>query len=116
VEEVKRSEKFAPSFSVTIFMAGDIETARAVLRQECFRAGLCVTLEACEYIYTGGAEQGFRVGLINYPRFPKTPQELVERAHIIADELRVKCCQWSYTIQGPGGSVYVTYRPEVSLA
>ncbi len=41
------------SIQFEIFMAGDIAQAKQACREYC-RVGLCVTIEPCDYIYTGG--------------------------------------------------------------
>jgi hypothetical protein len=60
----------APTERVDIVIGGDVAAARAALREYCMK-GLCVSLAPVEFIFTGGMESGVRVGLINYPRFPK---------------------------------------------
>ncbi|WP_211104312.1 hypothetical protein [Chromobacterium haemolyticum] len=84
-----------------IFMAGDIAIAKQTIRQFCMQKGLCVTVQPADYIYTGGEEAGFIVGLINYPRFPSTPEKIDSTAHALASDLMHVCCQHSYTIMTP---------------
>lgn len=95
-----------------IFMAGDVVQAKQVCREYCFEVGLCVTIEPVDFIYTGGEESGFRVGMINYPRFPTTLEALHERATALADRLMNRLCQQSYSIVGPGLTVWFSRRPE----
>lgn len=83
----------AASFEASIYMAGDIATAKAWLRRRCYQRGLCVTVSPCDFIYTGGEETGFRVGLVNYPRFPSTTEHVHETAVELASSLVVECCQ-----------------------
>jgi hypothetical protein len=89
------------SYPVTIFIAGDIATAKQTCRQWCMDRGDCVTVEPVDYIYTGGTETGVRVGWINYPKFPRSPDEILDRAKTLAEFLRVDLCQHSYSIQTP---------------
>lgn len=89
------------SNSVRIWMAGDLDTIRKVCREFCWDEGMCVTVTATEFFYTGGSETGAVIGLINYPRFPKELDEIMGTARKLADYLRTKCCQWSYTIEAP---------------
>lgn len=89
------------SYPVTIFIAGDLATAKQTCRQWCMDRGDCVTVEPVDYIYTGGAETGVRVGWINYPKFPRSPAEILDRAKDLADLLMVDLCQHSYSIQTP---------------
>lgn len=94
-----------------IFMAGDRAQAKQVCREYCFSVGLCVTVEPVSFIYTGGEEAGFRVGLINYPRFPTTEEALHQRASELADCLMQRLCQHSYSIVGPRETEWFSRRP-----
>lgn len=85
--------KTVPTYQASIFMAGEIETAKRWLRRHCYERGLCVTVTPTAFIYTGGEEHGFVVGLVNYPRFPGTPAAIRARAVQIAQALIVECCQ-----------------------
>lgn len=104
----------APTIRFDIFIGGDIDQAKQVCRQHCFAHGLCVTVESVSYIYTGGEEAGVRIGLINYPRFPNTGDELGEKARVLADALMTALCQHSYSIVGPNETVWVSRRPEAA--
>lgn len=68
------------SYQSTIFIAGDYAKAVRYCKAHCDRVGLCVTVEKLVFAYTGGAEAGVRIGLINYPRFPSTPAAILDRA------------------------------------
>jgi hypothetical protein len=68
------------TYQATIFIAGDYAKALRACQTHCDAAGLCVTVEPTAYVYTGGAESGVRVGLINCPRFPSTSREIFKRA------------------------------------
>lgn len=105
-------EKTAPSFNVEIHMAGDIIAAGAIIQKYVDAVGLCVTLTPQSFIYTGGREEGFKVGLINYPRFPKEPKEIIALAHFLAIELWPQLGQQSYSIVTPIETIWVSHRPE----
>ena len=62
--------KQAPSFPVTIYIAGRYPKAIKVVEKYCNEVGYCVTIKPTLYVYKGGEEHGVEVGLINYPRFP----------------------------------------------
>lgn len=98
------------TFWVKIYIAGDIHVAKQVCREECFREGLCVTIEPCDYIYTGGAEGGYVVGLINYPRFPSSEECLIERAKKLAMLLVDRGFQHSCTIMNPHKTEFYSRR------
>jgi len=99
------------TIQLTIFMAGDVQIAKQVCREYCFEKGLCVTIEPTTYIYTGGEESGFRIGLINYPRFPSTIEDLSLKASDLASALMIKLCQHSYSIVFPEKTVWFSRRP-----
>jgi hypothetical protein len=70
---------------ITIFVAGDIAAARAVVRRFCYEHSACFTITPTEFVYTGGEEVGVAIGLVNYPRFPGEP--LWARAEALTAEL-----------------------------
>jgi hypothetical protein len=79
-QEIKMVIKNVPTFVVCIYMSGCILEARRIIRAECLREGLCVTIEPTQFLYTGGEETGFVVGFLNHPRFPRSPEEITIRA------------------------------------
>ncbi|NSY21908.1 hypothetical protein [Agrobacterium vitis] len=104
------TEKVAPSFDVDIHMAGDINTAGIIIQRYAAETGLCITLSPQSFIYTGGREEGFRVGFINYPRFPKEPGDIVARARDLASVLVVQLGQHSYSIVTPIETIWYSRR------
>lgn len=102
----------APSYPVSIFIAGEPWRAQAVCSDFCDAVGLCVTVTETSYRYTGGAEQGVIVGLINYPRFPKEPSEIWAQAEALAARLCAGLSQQSYTIQAPDKTVWFSHREQ----
>ncbi len=102
--------KFVSTNFVRIYMAGNMEIANHVCRAYTFQVGLCVTLTKTEYIYTGGAENGFIVELINYPRFPSDHEKLLELAEGLAEELIQANYQLSYTIMTPKKTFWYSRR------
>lgn len=93
-----------------IYSSGPIEIAKQILRAECLREGLCVTIEPTAYIYTGGEESGFVVGLVNYPRFPSNPAAIHERALVVLHAILDGCCQHSAMLMEPDKTTWVTKR------
>lgn len=100
-----------PTFWAHIFIAGDLEQAKQVCRSHCFTAGLCVTIEPVTYVYTGGQEDGVRVGLINYPRFPASDDQILRTAKDLAYRLREELCQNSFSIMTPAETIFDSRRP-----
>lgn len=101
-----------PTWYAKLYLAGDIATAKQVCREECMREGLCVTVEPCEYIYTGGQETGYCVGLINYPRFPSDAEKITARAKLLAELLMTRTCQWSALVMTPERTEWLTKRKD----
>ena len=99
--------KTVNAYQVNIHIAGDLQAIRATCRKFCYEKGLCVSVTPTEYIYTGGAETGAIVGLINYPRFPELPEVIHECAGQLADQLMVDCCQRSCTVVAPDETHYL---------
>lgn len=91
----------APTFTVDIHMAGDIALAGQIIQRHAIDNGMCVTLLPQSFIYTGGREEGFRVGFINYPRFPEEPDVILAKAKMLADLLMHELGQRSYSIVTP---------------
>lgn len=98
--------------SVRIYLSGPIEVAKQLLRAECLRTGLCITIEPSTFIYTGGEERGYVVGLVNYPRFPTTPCELNARALHIAEMLLTGTHQLSALVMTPTETTWLSRRTE----
>lgn len=105
-------EKTAPTYQLRIYMSGPIEVAKQVVREECMHAGLCVTIEPTHFIYTGGEEAGFVIGLLNYPRFPGTPEYLRDRAEALMHRLLDATFQHSSLLVTPGETLWVTHREQ----
>lgn len=100
------------SYPVSIFIAGRAADIEDQCRTYCDEVGLCVTCTPTVFIYTHGEEDGYIVGLINYPRFPSEPATIWAHAEALAERLRVEACQQSYTIQAPDKTVWFSHRPE----
>lgn len=89
------------TFWVKIYIAGPIEVAKQIIRRECKREGLCVTIDPTDYIYTGGEEAGYVVQLINYPKFPKADEDIFDRALNLANDLMDETYQESFLLMTP---------------
>jgi hypothetical protein len=102
--------KIAPTWYANIWIAGDYAAAVQACREYCRDNPLCVTVTPTVYVYTGGAQDGVCVRLINYPRFPS--DSLEGAAKDLADDLRYTLCQDSYTIEYADQSVWYSNREE----
>lgn len=99
------------TYRVAVYVAGDIGSIKAVLREECYEHGLCVTVEPTLFIYTGGEELGAVVGLVNYPRFPSSRRALFGRATALAKKLVTRCNQRTALVVGDDKTEWINIRP-----
>jgi len=100
----------AETYVIRLYISGPIEVAKQALRAECLREGLCVTIEPTTFIYTGGEEAGYVVGMLNYPRFPTTPEALMSRARDVMHKLLDATHQHSALMVTPNFSEWITKR------
>jgi len=100
----------APSAVFEIYMAGDIHDAKRFLAKRAADSGACWSVDATEFVYSGGREQGFIVRTINYPRFPKSVDTLQEDAINTATMLMMELGQGSCSIVGPDTTVWLNRR------
>ena len=102
--------KNAPTWVAQIFLSGPIEVAKQILREEFSNKGCCVTIEPTLYVYTGGEETGYVVGVRSYPRFPADcPGDLHDKAMAIAETLVRRTFQMSAMVVEPLNT-YWLYR------
>jgi len=92
-----------------IHIASEYDLAKKCLMDFC-DSGFCVSLSRCDYIYKYGVESGIVVGLIDYPRFPKTQEEISSIARDIAQKLCVNTNQGIYTVELPTGNEFYSRR------
>lgn len=105
-------EKQENTYWARIYMSGPIEVAKQTIRAECLREGLCVTIEPTTFIYTGGEESGYVVGLINYPRFPASKVSILDRAFDLMHKLLEVTHQHSALVMTPDITTWVSNRKE----
>jgi len=103
-------QQIEKTFWARIYMSGPIEIAKQTIRQECLRDGLCVTIEPTTFIYTGGEEAGYVVGLINYPRFPSSPEAIEARARALMEKLLDATFQHSALMMTADNTEWITRR------
>ena len=61
---------------------------REFCQKYCDEIGFCVSFTETEFIYSGDRERGLIIGIINYPRFPKSKADIYSHALVIASELK----------------------------
>lgn len=99
------------TYQVTIWMAGDLATAHRVMRDVAYRDGACFTVTPSKFIYTGGEEDGFAIGLVNYPRFPSEPMNIDDTAERIARRLLAECNQRTCLLVGTIETKWLVSEP-----
>lgn len=95
-----------PTYRVTIWVGfkegyeGPIHSVYEVAQilDEWCQRGLCVTATPTRFHYKDGWEDGVAIGLINYPRFPSSPEELFDQALELAHHLKDRLGQNRVTI------------------
>lgn len=96
---------------VTVYMAGDFDRALQVIREYVYATGMCVTARRERYVYTGGEEDGFAIGFLNYPRFPSSPGDILGHARILVDKMLPALNQRSALIVSPGSTEWISVDP-----
>lgn len=57
------------------------------LKKYATKTKVCITVTDTEFIYVDGWEPGVIIGLINYPRFPSSQNDIQQRATALAEIL-----------------------------
>lgn len=70
-----------------------VDEVRTWLQNYCNEVKLGLTLAPLEFIYVDGGEPGLIIGLINYPRFPRTVEEIKKIAIDMTRGLMTLCHQ-----------------------
>jgi hypothetical protein len=68
------------------------------LSEYCTQNNLAVSVTPTKYIYVDGEEDGVIIGLINYPRFPSTKEEIKKIALDLGQKLIENFYQYRSTI------------------
>jgi hypothetical protein len=109
--------KTVPTFTATIYVGTkdmdtetirEVELGRAKIKEYVDKVGLCATLTETEFIYTNGGEPGFIVGLINYLRFPSSPEQIEAHAFAIAEILLKEYKQFKVSVVMPTKTVMLS--------
>jgi hypothetical protein len=111
-DEQKTQLVTAPTYTVTVYVAGNVQDAERSLRRQCMEEGLCVTCTPTTFIYTGGAETGVAVGFVNYPRFPRENWAIYRRAVQVAEQLMNDLYQTTALVVAADNTQWLTRRKE----
>lgn len=80
---------FRPGYGELLKYEEDyMEDAKNICRDYCNDIGLGLTIKPIEFIYKEGEEPGVEVGLINYPRFPKSEIDIKKLTILLATKLK----------------------------
>lgn len=111
-----------PTYTATIYVgfwdrdeadyAGTLDAADVLCREYCDAVGLCVTVKPTRYVYRDGREDGVEIGLINYPRFPSSPEKIREHALELARRCKEAFHQYKVTVVFPDVTVMLGTEPE----
>ena len=108
-EERGMNVRSVATCQIKLYLSGPIDVAKQIIREFCM-VGLCVTIEPTQFIYTGGEESGYVVGLLNYPRFPDTPENLEARARELSEKLLKGTFQTSALMVSNNLTTWITTR------
>lgn len=98
------------TYRVEIFISGPIEIGKQLVRRYVLKEPLCVTIHPTDFIYTGGEESGYVVGIRNYPRFPHSNEWLFKLAEEIARKLMLGTFQLSVMLVADDKTVWIDGR------
>lgn len=101
------TRKTIGAWTVEIFIAGNLADAERACRKYC-QKGLCVTVQPCEYVYTGGQESGVRIGLKAYPKFPKERGRISLEAEGLAAKLMDALFQNTCMVCSPDQHIWLS--------
>lgn len=113
------------TFTATIFVGRRVrrtsevlpeEVAIRVVQEYCDSVGWCVTVTPTLFVYKNGSEPGFAIGVINYPRFPSSFDELERRTLELAERLQVALQQLRVSVVFPDRTVMLTDEDGVAAA
>jgi hypothetical protein len=115
--EVKEVQTFTATIWVGLEVRGTedyytLEDAQQIAQKYCDEHKLCVTLTPTTFVYNGGNESGVAVGLINYPRFPSTPEVIGNHALKLAEIYLKEFQQYKVSVVFPtGNTVMLSQEP-----
>ncbi len=99
--------KRCDTFQSAIYISANLHTVQEVCAEFCKKNPSCVTVEPVEFIYYGGAQSGYRVKFINYPRFPSEVEQIKQKAESLALNLLIASHQLSCSIVHSDETVYM---------
>lgn len=107
--------KSCPTIEVRIYIAGPIDIAKQTIRKYCMEKGFCVTIDSTLFIYTGGEEYGYVIGIRNYPRFPSDIEKLLQHGDALAKLLLEDTYQKSVLVVAPRTTHWFSKREAIEV-
>jgi hypothetical protein len=95
------------TFQSAIYISANLHTVQDVCAEFCKKNPSCVTVEPVDFIFCGGAQPGFRVKFINYPRFPSSVDQIKQKAESLALNLLIASHQLSCSVVHSDETVYM---------
>ncbi len=99
--------KKEPTFQSAIYISANLHTVQDVCAEFCKKNPSCVTIEPVDFVFYGGAQAGFRVKFINYPRFPSDVEQIKQKAESLALNLLIASHQLSCSVVHSDETVYM---------
>jgi len=105
-----------PTYEVKIFvglrigyskMINNFQTVINICQNYCNEVCLCVTVTPTTFVYVNGNEPGAIIGLINYPRFPSTEEDVCNKAIKLAEILKEELQQQRVSVMTPTESIMI---------
>lgn len=100
------------TYRCNIYASGPIAEAESICRQYCKDIGLCITINSTKFIYSYGEEQGYVIGVINYPRFPKSNDKVWDISVSLAKILMDRTQQGSILVESHDQTEWLTVRDD----
>lgn len=104
------SVKTCEAAQFDIYIGGSHGDILRACKRFCTDIGYCVSVFPCQFPYKYGCEDGAKITLINYARFPLSKDQLSLKAKEVAGFIAEECCQGSYSINGPDSCEYYTRK------
>lgn len=117
---MKIEHKEVQTFSVTIWIGlkvrdtnetFSVADAQEIAQNYCNANKLCVTVTPTHFVYSGDSEPGVAVGLINYPRFPSTPEQIGDHALRLAELYLTIFKQYKVAVVFPLNTIMLSQEP-----
>lgn len=91
----------AKSYWARIYISGPVAEIKQTCRHWVKENPCCVNVSKTSFIYPGGEETGACVELVNYPKFARSSEEILEAAKALGFEIKAATAQDSFLIATP---------------